>query len=215
MLHRPNLSLESALWRAGHRAVAGVDEAGRGAWAGPVVAAAVVLPSDAKGLRATLADVNDSKLLTPSMRERCAAIIVEQATAWAVGFASEGVIDDRGIVAATQAAMQRAIVRLSAKPEILVIDHLLIPNVPTPQIARPKADATHLSVAAASILAKVARDRYMVAVHRLMPQYAFVHNKGYGTPEHRALLSRHGVSRYHRRSFAPMRLMLEEDHGQS
>jgi ribonuclease HII len=213
MLHRPDVSLESSLWRAGHRAVAGVDEAGRGAWAGPVVAAAVVLPSDAEDLLGTLADVNDSKLLTPSMRERCAALIVEHAAAWAVGFASEGIIDVTGIVGATQAAMRRAITRLAAMPEILVIDHLLLPGVRIPQIARPKADATHLSVAAASILAKVARDRYMTAVHQLLPQYGFVRNKGYGTPEHRELLSRHGISRFHRSSFQPMRQMLEERYG--
>jgi len=210
MLHRPDLSLESALWHAGYRAVAGIDEAGRGAWAGPVVASAVILPPDANDLLATLSEVKDSKLLTPKARERCAAVITQQAAAWAVGFASERVIDTAGIIAATHTAMRRAIARLTSAPDILLIDYLLLPEVLTPQIAHPKADATHLSVAAASILAKVARDRYMAAVHQLVPQYGFAQHKGYGTRDHRERLDKHGLCSYHRLTFAPMREMVEK-----
>lgn len=214
MPSRPDLSLESALWRVGYGAVVGLDEAGRGAWAGPVVAAGVVFPSHADGLTEVLAEVNDSKMLTYTARERCAALIVTHATAWAVGFASERCIDAHGIVAATRSAMRRAIRRLPSPPDVLVIDHLLLPNVDTPQIAHPKADAAHLSVAAASILAKVARDRYMAAVHQVLPHYGFAQHKGYGTQAHRERLLQHGPSPYHRLSFAPVRQMTEEFHGQ-
>mgnify|MGYP000844969008 FL=1 len=206
----PDLSFETTLWRAGFTYVAGLDEAGRGAWAGPVVAAGVILAPNGAGAADLLGQVNDSKQLSPTARERCAALVMRHAYAWAVGFSSERCIDALGIVPATRLAMGHALQRLPLSPDLLLIDHLLLPEAVTPQLARPKADALYLSVAAASILAKVARDRYMAAVGRLLPQYGFARHKGYGTASHRQCLERHGPCSYHRRSFAPVRQLLEE-----
>jgi len=207
---RPDLSFELELWRAGYTSVAGLDEAGRGAWAGPVVAAGVIFSPSSSCVAQLIGQVNDSKQMTPAARRRCAALIIAQAASWAVGFAPERYVDARGIVPATRLAMRRALQRLTLSPDLLLIDHLLLPEAATPQIARPKADATHLSVAAASILAKVARDHYMAAVDRVLPQYGFARHKGYGTADHRQRLQRYGPSSYHRLSFAPLQRLMED-----
>ena len=172
---------ERALMRQGHALVAGIDEAGRGAWAGPVVAAAVILPDNAMRL-AALRGVRDSKLLTPAQRQALFDKIHQAALAVGVGMASHAEIDDMGIVPATRLAMQRAVERLAPAPDALLIDALKLPDVPLPQRVLFHADTLCLSVAAASIVAKVTRDRLMVELDAQYPGYGFARHKGYGTP---------------------------------
>ncbi len=207
----PTLEAEKRFWERGIQRVAGLDEAGRGAWAGPVVAAAVILPpGDSMG--AALAGVRDSKQLSPTARERLAARIFEVALAVGVGRGEQQEIDVLGIVPATRLAMQRALAALSIAPEALVIDALRLPGVNLPQDAFPHADARALSVAAASIVAKVTRDRWMAEVaETAFPGYGFAQHKGYGTQQHQAALSRLGVCPLHRLSFRPVALWLSTD----
>jgi ribonuclease HII len=201
----PGLALERRLLRQGHRLIAGLDEVGRGAWAGPVVAAAVILPLDNTALRASLKGVNDSKTLTPRQRERLAQVIGEVALAMGVGGAGSTEVDRHGLLAATRAAMQRAVAMLNPQPEALLIDAVdLSPVVPLPQLSAIYGDSRSLSIAAASIVAKVARDRWMVGLDERFPGYGFAQHKGYGTPEHCAALERLGVCEAHRLSYAPI-----------
>jgi len=191
--------------------VAGLDEAGRGAWAGPVVAAAVILPCDA-GVHAALKGVRDSKQVSPATREILAARIVEVALAVGVGRGEQQEIDALGIVPATRLAMQRALAALSVAAEALVIDALPLPAVNLPQDVFPYADARSLSVAAASIIAKVSRDRWMVDVAEAdFPGYGFAQHKGYGTRQHRAALDLLGVCPIHRLTFRPVTVCLSAD----
>jgi ribonuclease HII len=200
----PNLDFEQKLWASGQRHVAGLDEVGRGAWAGPVVAAAVILPHDRDDLTDALAGVRDSKLLSPRQRKDQLPVIRETCVASGIGMASARFIDRWGIVPATQQAMLMALQNLSIPPQYLLVDALHLPHVGTPQRALPKGDLQVLSIAAASILAKVFRDRLMIALDRYRPGYAFASHKGYGTPAHYALLTLLGPSPAHRMSFAPM-----------
>lgn len=204
-LATPDLSEEYALRAAGHGRVAGVDEAGRGAWAGPVCAAAVVLPLRDGHLPVLLDGVRDSKLLTPKRREALLPVIREVAGAIGVGWGEPAEIDLWGIVAATRLAMARAIEDLEGRVDALLVDYLRLPNVDVPQRSLPKADCRCLSVAAASIVAKVERDRLMVALDEDYPGYGFARHKGYGTPEHREALVELGSSPLHRVSWRPMR----------
>lgn len=204
MPNRPGLKFERALWQAGVQRVAGVDEAGRGALAGPVTVAAVVLPPD-EDVSAMLAGVRDSKQMTPTQREHWAERIRQVALDWALGWAEAAEIDALGIVPATRLAAQRAIQALHTPPEHLLLDYLKLPDCPIPQTALPKGDALVLSIAAASVLAKTARDAHMVALDARFPEYGFAAHKGYGTAHHRAVLRRLGPSPLHRRSFAPLR----------
>lgn len=206
---RPDLSQERALWEKGFSLVAGLDEAGRGPWAGPVVAAAVVLPPDDPQLGLKLQGVQDSKRLTPLQRERLYPIILATARAVGIGVVSPERIDAVGIVKATREAMAQAIAELSPPPHFLLIDYLHLPEVPIPQKSIPHGDASCLSVAAASIVAKVYRDRLMRELAALYPGYGFARNKGYGTPEHRRALASLGPCPLHRRSFRPVRQALE------
>jgi len=184
--------------------VAGLDEAGRGAWAGPVVAAAVVLPPDRPDLLRQLATVRDSKRLSPARREVLLDVICKLALAWGVGLASAEEIDQMGIVPATRTAMLRALAQISPPADALLIDYLSLPHIPLPQRSLPKGDAQVLSIAAASIVAKVSRDRMMIALDDEFPGYGFARHKGYGTAAHREALARLGPSRIHRLSFAPL-----------
>ncbi len=193
-----------AFWRRGVQSVAGLDEAGRGAWAGPVVAAAVILPPDPKGLRHGLAGVRDSKTMTPEQREALFPEILQIARGVGIGMASPEEIDALGIVPATRLAMLRALGALPIPPEALIVDALTLP-VPLPQRVLFQADARCLSAAAASIVAKVTRDRWMTEMDRIYPGYGFAGHKGYGTPGHRRALRIYGPSPIHRRSFAPVR----------
>jgi len=184
----PTLEAEERFWACGMQRVAGLDEAGRGAWAGPVVAAAVILPRG-DGIHAALVGVR----------------IVKVALAVGVGRGEQHEIDALGIVPATRLAMQRALSALSVAPEALIVDALSLPGVNLPQDVFPYADARSLSVAAASIIAKVSRDRWMVNVAEVdFPGYGFAQHKGYGTPQHQASLAHLGVCPIHRLSFRPV-----------
>lgn len=200
----PTLEVEQGLWQEGYRFVAGLDEAGRGAWAGPVVAAAVILPPGDAGLAEHLAGVRDSKLLSALQREGLLQSVLRHAVAWGVGMIPPAEIDEVGIVAATQRAMAGALRALFPKPEYLLIDYLPLPEVRLPQTSLPHGDGRILSIAAASILAKVSRDRIMIDLEARCPGYGFARHKGYGTQQHREALFRLGPSVSHRLSFQPV-----------
>jgi ribonuclease HII len=205
LARQPNLHHEWALAQHGYRLVAGVDEAGRGAWAGPVYAAAVILPLERTDLGSALEGVTDSKLLTPLQRDRLLPLIRETALGVGVGAASAGEIDALGIVPATRLAMRRAIEQLAPPPHALLLDYVQLPGVTLPQHAMPKADRLCLSVASASIVAKVTRDQQMAQLGETYPGYAFERHKGYGTAAHRQALARLGPSPIHRMSWAPLK----------
>ena len=199
-----NLAFEAELWQAGFCRVAGADEAGRGAWAGPVVAAAVILPPDADALAALLGQVDDSKKLSPAARERVFGRIGAEAVAVGVGCASAKEIDRLGIAPANRLALERAVAGLAVSPDFLLLDFFTLPDLALPQRGVPHGDALSLSIAAASIIAKVTRDRWMAAQDAIYPGYSFVRHKGYGTAAHRDALDRLGPCAIHRRSFAPV-----------
>jgi ribonuclease HII len=194
-----------ALLQQGYSFVAGLDEAGRGCLAGPVVAAAVILPLHNEDPAAPFAGVRDSKQLTPQAREHLYDIITQHAVAVAVGIGSVALIDERNILQATKYAMRSALTQLLTPPQALLLDALLLPDVPLPQRSIIKGDASCLSIAAASIIAKVTRDRLMLQLHEQYPAYGFNQHKGYGTPAHLAALQIHGITPHHRLSFAPVR----------
>ena len=201
----PDLCEELALCAAGHTRIAGLDEAGRGAWAGPLCTAAVVLPLGRADLPEALASVRDSKLLSPAQREALLPVVLEVAEAVGVGWASPAEVDEWGIVPATRRAMARAVTQLDGHVDALLVDYVRLPDLNLPQRALPKADAHCLSVAAASIVAKVTRDRLMVKLDRDFPGYGFARHKGYGTHQHREALARLGPSPIHRMSWRPLR----------
>lgn len=194
------LQLERQLRDEGVRLIAGVDEVGVGPLAGPVVAAAVILPSDLR-----LRGVDDSKKLRPALREELAQALRAEALAYAVGIVAVEDIDRLNIYHATLEAMRRAVVGLSVPPEHLLVDARTIPGVSTAQTALVGGDARSYSIAAASILAKSTRDALMRDLDALYPQYGFARHMGYGTPQHLAALASHGPCPAHRRSFAPVR----------
>ena len=207
---RPALDHELALAKQGYRLIAGVDEAGRGAWAGPVYAAAALLPVEQPDLLDALDGVKDSKQLSPRRRETLLEIVAQVALSVGVGNATAREIDELGIVAATRLAMMRALDKLSPSPEALIVDYMELPGVALPQRSLPKADQRCLSVAAASIAAKVSRDRWMVELDKQYPGYGFAQHKGYGTAAHRWALAKLGPSPIHRMSWAPLRATPEE-----
>ena len=196
----PDLSFEQALWSAGVQRIAGIDEAGRGALAGPVAAAAVILPDNIAVMTA-LAGVDDSKQMTPAQREMLAPRIREIALAWAIGLATSIEIDSFGILPATHLAVQRAIASLALLPEHLLLDCLLLPESPLPQTSLIKGDCRSLSIAAASVLAKTTRDALMRDLDKQFPGYGLAAHKGYGTTRHRAVMACLGLSAIHRYSF--------------
>ncbi|NLK78612.1 MAG: ribonuclease HII [Clostridiales bacterium] len=176
--------------------ICGIDEVGRGPLAGPVVAGAVILPKDCNILY-----INDSKKLSEKKREELYDIIMEQAVATGIGMVGPGRIDEINILQATYEAMREAIHNLSVTPDILLNDAVTIPEVPIHQIPIIKGDAKSISIGAASIIAKVTRDRLMVEYDKVMPEYGFASNKGYGSKEHIEALKKYGPSPIHRRSF--------------
>jgi ribonuclease HII len=184
--------------------VAGLDEAGRGAWAGPVCAAAVVLPLARTDLPDRLTGVCDSKQLTPTRREALFPIILDVAEAVGVGWATPAEVDEVGILPATRRAFARAVEELDGQVDALLLDHVRLPGLSVPQRSLPKADVRCLSVAAASIIAKVTRDRLMVALEQDFPGYGLARHKGYGTRQHREALIRLGPSSIHRVSWRPI-----------
>jgi ribonuclease HII len=191
-------ALERALQRRGFRLVAGADEAGRGACAGPLVAAAVLLP---EGRRGEIDELADSKLLTPAARERVYAEVVARALAYSVIIIPPGDVDTRGLQVCNLAAMRRALAVLSVRPEYVLTDGFGVPGLGVPGLAIWKGDQVAACVAAASVLAKVTRDRIMVELDAEYPDYGFAEHKGYVTPEHSEALLRHGPCREHRFSY--------------
>lgn len=199
----PDLTVEQNLWRSGLKGAAGFDEAGRGALAGPVAVAAVILPPNDPKLSQTLAGTRDSKQMTPSQRDACAPIIKGIALSWSVAFACAEKIDALGIVQATRLAAVRALSALTNIPDSLLTDYRLdIPETELPQISLVHGDELCLSIAAASVLAKTARDAHMQELNERYPGYGLGQNKGYGTPAHRSAIKRLGYSPIHRKTFA-------------
>ena len=194
-----------ALLRQGYSYVAGLDEAGRGCLAGPVVAAAVILPLEHPDCAALFEGVRDSKQLTAQAREHLYESITQSALAVGVGSGPVELIDERNILQATKYAMRAALKTLSLQPQALLLDALLLPDIELPQRSLIKGDARCLSIAAASIIAKVTRDRLMLHLHEQYPMYGFARHKGYGTEEHLAALREYGATPIHRQSFAPVR----------
>jgi ribonuclease HII len=201
---RAGLSFEIELWRAGYQHVAGVDEVGRGAWAGPVVAAAVILPADAHAVAPLLGAVDDSKKLTPRTRERLFDVIHAHAEAIGIGSASAEEIDAVGIAQANRLALARAIGHLDVQPDFVLLDFFTLPRLQLPQRGVPHGDARSLSIASASVIAKITRDRWMAEQDDSHPGYDFARHKGYGTAMHKAALAALGPCGLHRRSFAPV-----------
>lgn len=201
---RPDLSIEVKFWEAGVNQIAGVDEAGRGALAGPVVAAAVVLPPS-KSIQKALDGVKDSKQLSSHQRDKWAAAIRHVARVWGVGFASHTEIDRLGIVPATRLAAQRAMGDFDLPIDHILLDYLFLPEVNIPQTNLIKGDQRSLSIAAASILAKTARDKHLIELESEFPGYHFAAHKGYATTQHLTALNRLGPCQIHRRSFAPVK----------
>ncbi len=206
----PDLTFETAVYQPPTIChIAGLDEAGRGALAGPVVAAAVILPLDSPSLAKQLAGVNDSKQLTAVKREALYTVVMETAVACGIGQVPAAVIDKIGIIPATRQAMRAALSQLTVTADYLLIDgRIRLASLPTPQQSIIRGDSKSLSIAAASILAKVTRDRYMVAQDSRFPTYGFAKHKGYGTAVHLQALAKHGPSPLHRQSFAPLRQTL-------
>jgi len=187
---------EKLAYLEGYRYVAGVDEAGRGPLAGPVVAAAVIFPPEYRNK-----EINDSKQLSATKRAYLYDIIKNEAIAVGVGVAESDVIDQINILRASLQAMSEAVQELDTSPDYLLVDGLYRVPLPTPQKPIVKGDALSISIAAASIIAKVSRDRIMEIYHRQFPQYNFMRNKGYGTEEHRNAIKQFGMCKIHRRSF--------------
>ncbi len=202
----PTLAEELRAWRNGYRHVAGVDEVGRGPMAGPVVAAAVVL--DPEFVAPWWSDLRDSKALTARQRERLDESIRGSAR-YGIGHAGHDEIDSAGIVPATQRAMQRALEALASRPDLILVDAVTLPDVVEEQRSIIHGDALCISIAAASIVAKVERDRIMETYGEQYPEYGFTHNRGYCTKDHMRALDEHGPCPIHRRSFAPVRSYLE------
>jgi ribonuclease HII len=199
--------LEEQISLEGYRWMAGVDEAGRGPLAGPVVAAAVIIrPGD------KIPGVRDSKLLTPQARERLYHTIVAQALSWGVGIMGPREIEQHNILQATIKAMKEAVLRLDLSPDFLLIDGINPLPLIIPQRTIKKGDTLYPSIAAASIVAKVTRDRLMLEYHRLYPSYNFASHKGYPTREHREAIRRHGCCEIHRRTFKGVKEYLGTRH---
>jgi len=195
--------IEQELWQRGITRIAGVDEAGRGPWAGPVVAAAVIIPPG----HSFTCTINDSKKLSPRQRELACAEI-EQTCQSAYAIISHNEIDRINILQASLMAMAQALDQLSPAAEHVLVDGQHIPHISIPATAIIDGDAKSMSIACASIIAKVMRDRLMVDYDRQFPVYGFARHKGYGTTEHHAALRQHGPCEIHRRSFRPVRELL-------
>jgi ribonuclease HII len=202
----PTFNEENAVWQSGYYRIAGIDEVGRGPLAGPVVAAAVILPGNFEADWKPM--VNDSKQLSPLLREELFPYISEIAISIGVGFSDAQIIDRRGIVKATRLAMKKAVDQLLPEPDFLLVDYLHIPEIKLPQKGITHGDCLVFSIACASIIAKVTRDHWMIELDKKYPGYKFAEHKGYGTPEHLECLQRLGPSPIHRCSFQPVRDMM-------
>jgi ribonuclease HII len=203
----PDLSEEAALHEGGFCRVAGVDEAGRGAWAGPLVAAAVILPDPGSMPGDFLAGVRDSKLCSPSLRETLFKAVVASARAVGVGSVAADEIDLLGLTAANELAMVRAVRSLSLTPDFLLVDCFRLRSIDTAQRGIVQGDRRCLSIAAASIVAKVYRDAWLSELAEPHPAYGFERHRGYGVVDHRKAIGEHGLTPIHRLSYAPLRAM--------
>ena len=199
--------MEKELGGLGYRLVAGIDEVGRGALAGPVFAAAVMIPPDADFTWLPL--VRDSKQLSARQRERLFYLIRQDNIPMGLGVVPHTVVDDVGIVRATQLAMCQAVESMPVIPDFLIIDALALPDIALPQKPIVHGDETCISIACASVVAKVSRDRHMAELDGVHPGYGLAEHKGYGTSQHLAGLRQLGPSPIHRRSFAPVRRLIE------
>jgi len=208
MSQAPTFAEEERLWAQGYRRIAGVDEVGRGPLAGPVAAAAAILPREDRPHWLHL--LRDSKELTPQRREFLFECLCRDGVLFGVGMVDPEVIDERGIVAASRLAMRYAIQQLPKPPDFLLLDYIRLPRVRIPQRSITRGDRLSLSIAAASIVAKVTRDRLMVQLDSQYPGYGLAKHKGYGTPEHLETLQRLGPCLLHRRTFAPVRAVISE-----
>lgn len=198
----PHTKEERAFRRAGHEHIAGTDEVGKGAWAGPLVAAAVVLPD-----RFPVKGIRDSKQLSPATREKLFVRITKRAVSWSVGVVSHEVIDRIGIKKANHRAIHESLKKLHVQPDAVLVDAVKVKFGRKPVKAIIKGDMKVLSIAAASIVAKVVRDTLMKGFEREHPGYGFGRHMGYGTSAHRSVLKKLGLSKIHRRSFEPMKHM--------
>lgn len=200
----PDFLIEERFFRKGYRTIVGVDEAGRGALFGPVVASAVVMPLSMmrKDLSEGIGEIDDSKVLTPKKRKKLAGIILKEASFVGVGLATNFEIDQENIYWASLKAMKRAIQNLSVRPDVLLIDGFRLKDVNCPQMCIPGGDRKSISIAAASIVAKVVRDKMMVLLDQVYEGYALGKNKGYGTKEHYRALRERGPTPLHRFSFS-------------
>ena len=197
ILHLSSMdTYEKLAYQEGYKRIAGIDEAGRGPLAGPVVAAAVIFPPDYRN-----SAINDSKQISATKRTELYSVIQNEAIAVGIGVVDADVIDRINILQASLLAMRDAVLELSTLPDYLLIDGLYTISFNTPQKPLVKGDSLSVSIAAASIIAKVSRDRIMEIYHRQFPQYNFLQNKGYGTSEHRLVLMQFGMCKIHRRSF--------------
>ena len=203
----PSFDEERIFEAQGHRYIAGIDEVGRGALAGPIVAAAIILPLQINTPWRSL--VRESKQLSPAKRELLFHHLHKIAVAIGIGLADHNIIDTLGIIKATQSAMKLAIDQLSPPAEALLIDYMHLPGIKLPQKGITNGDCRCFSIACASIIAKVTRDRLIVKLDRTYPGYELAHHKGYGTKKHLACLVKLGPSPIHRRSFRPVKDIIE------
>ena len=210
-----SLKFEMEYFRNGYTRIIGIDEAGRGPWAGPLMVGAVALPLDRTDLHQVLKGVRDSKLMTPLQREKLVETIKEASLTWGLGVTEVEEINDLGLTGATKLAVERAlddaIERGGFQPDCLFCDYMAWPpKWPIHQLSIVKGDQHSLSIAAASIVAKVSRDAYMIDIAEEFPQYGFEKHKGYHSAEHVAALERLGPSPIHRSNYAPIRKLLGE-----
>jgi len=204
---------ERSYYQMGCEIIFGIDEAGRGPWAGPVSAGAVALPLKRKDLNKALTGVRDSKEMTPNQREELVDTIKEVALAWGVGHTTAREIDEMGIVPATKTAMQRALANAledtDLEPDCLFLDYMLWPERrDIPQVSIVSGDKHSLSIACASVIAKVWRDTFMLELDAEFPQYGFAKHKGYGTVDHRRALEQYGPTDFHRKYYKPIQMLL-------
>lgn len=199
-----SLAEENALRLKGYNYIAGIDEVGRGPLAGPVLAAAVIIPPKIKR-KLWVHDIKDSKMLTAAQRERLVDNIKEMAISYGIGMVSSQEIDIQGIAKATRLAMKYAVEQLSPKPDYLLIDYVKLPEVSLPQKGVVEGDSICFSIACASIIAKVARDHLMIELDAVYPGYGLANHKGYGTKQHLECLKRLGPCPIHRYSFQPVK----------
>ena len=204
-MYYPNLRQEKKLRKKGFKYIAGLDEAGKGAWAGPIVAGAVILNPKIK-----IKGIRDSKLLRAPIRQELYKKIIDSAISWSVAIVDQAQIDQTGIVPANVLAMEKALAGLNIQPDYLLIDYLKIDSQNLPILAMIDGDYKITSVAAASIIAKVTRDKIMDDLDEEYPQYGFKQHKGYGTNHHFAMINKWGICAIHRKTWEPMKYFTNE-----